>query len=88
MATIEFIETKQRRRPNVPDALIYETLGRRTLYYKGYKDVLAGLKTPEEIRGCSDIQALLVSTLHGHLYSLIDRKSHRLTTKRIRTDNS
>lgn len=80
MATAEFTELVKRRSPKVPDYLIYEVLGRRTLYYKGYKDILKGLKKPEEIMGCSDIQALVVSTLHGHLYGLIDRKVYALTT--------
>lgn len=80
MATTVFTETVKRRSPKVPDHLIYEVMGRRTLYYKGYKDVLKGLKTPEEIMGCSDIQALVVSTLHGHLYGMIDRKTYALTT--------
>ena len=79
MATAELTETIQGR-PKVPDSLVYEVLGRRMLYYKGYKDVVAGLKTPEEVMGCSDIQALVVSTLHGHLYGLIDRKTYQLTT--------
>ncbi|MBC7571611.1 MAG: Uma2 family endonuclease [Spirosoma sp.] len=80
MATDATIETTRRRHLKVPDSLIYEVLGRRTLYYKGYKDVVTGLKTPEDIMGCSDIQALVVSTLHGHLYGLIDRKTYWLTT--------
>lgn len=80
MATVVSTETVKRRNPKVPDHLIYEVLGRRTLYYKGYKDVLKGLKNPEEIMGCSDIQGLVVSTLHGHLYGMIDRKVYALTT--------
>ena len=80
MATAVSAETAKRRNPKVPASLIYEVLDGRTLYYKGYKDVVKGLKNPEEIMGCSDIQALVVSTLHGHLYGLIDRKAYALTT--------
>lgn len=80
MATAAFTETIKRRNPKVPDYLIYEVLGGRTLYYKGYKDVVKGLKKPGAIMGCSDIQALVVSTLHGHLYGMIDRKVYKLAT--------
>jgi Uma2 family endonuclease len=83
MGTIVFKEQIKRRNPKVPDSLIYEKLGRRTLYYRGYKDVLAGRKTTEEIMGCSDIQGAVVAALLGYLYTHINRKAYLLTTNEV-----
>lgn len=41
--------SKKRRRPDVPSYLIYETPNGRPLYYRGYRDVMAGLLTEESI---------------------------------------
>ncbi|RRB06390.1 Uma2 family endonuclease [Larkinella rosea] len=65
---------------NIPASLIYETLNGRPLYRKGYKEVLANLKTPEEIMGSIDLQAIIVSVLHGFLFNKINRKKYLLTT--------
>ena len=45
----------------VPQSLIYEMLDGRPLYCQGYRDVLAGRKTAEEIMGSSTLQWVLVS---------------------------
>ncbi|WP_338873112.1 hypothetical protein WBJ53_29705 [Spirosoma sp. SC4-14] len=60
----------------IPSYLIYETLNGRPLYRKGYKDVLAKRKTPGEIIGCSDLQAIIVSALHAYLYNSVNRKKY------------
>ncbi|MGA0555517.1 Uma2 family endonuclease [Larkinella sp. VNQ87] len=65
---------------SIPESLIYETLNGRPLYRKGYKEVLANLKTPEEILGSSDLQAILVSVIHGYLFNQINRKRYLLAT--------
>lgn len=65
---------------SIPEYLVYETLNGRPLYRKGYKEVLANLKTPEEIMGSSDLQAILVSILHGFLFGQINRKKYLLAT--------
>jgi hypothetical protein len=33
---------KQKKRRKIPDALIYEIVDGRPIYYKGYRDVLSG----------------------------------------------
>ena len=53
---------------NIPSALIYEMWQGKPIYYKGYRDVLAGKKTIEEVISCSDLQGVLVSLLNGYLY--------------------
>lgn len=66
--------------PAIPDYLIYETLGGKPLYRKGYKAVLTNQKTPDEIMGCSDIQAIIVSTLHLYLGGQVNRKRYWVVT--------
>lgn len=79
--------TAEKKRPRrvikpskIPQALVYEVWNGKPIYYKGYRDVLAGRKTPQEIMACSDLQAVIVSILHGYLYGVIDRKRYLLTT--------
>lgn len=64
----------------IPSYLIYEILNGKPLYRKGYKDVLAKRKTPGEIMGCSDLQAIIVSALHAYLYSNANRKAYWVVT--------
>lgn len=71
---------KKRRKSGVPSYLIYETLNGRALYYRGYRDVTTGKKTPAEIMGSSSLQAMLVSLIHGFLFTHINRKLYLLTT--------
>ncbi len=53
-------EKKRKKSPvKVPDYLIYEVVGGKPIYYKGYKDVLNKTKTFEEIRMDSTLQAWL-----------------------------
>ncbi|UFH56515.1 hypothetical protein [Spirosoma sp. KNUC1025] len=40
---------------SIPPALIYEMWKGKPVYYRGYRDVLAGKKTIEEIKSCSDL---------------------------------
>lgn len=51
----------------IPKALVYEIHNGKPIYYRGYKDVLKGIKTNEQIMGSSILQSLLVSILHVHL---------------------
>ncbi|GAB4025726.1 hypothetical protein GCM10028773_52470 [Spirosoma koreense] len=64
----------------IPSYLIYETLNGRPLYRKGYKEVLANRKTPGEIMGCSDLQAIIVSALHLYLGNHVNRKAYWVVT--------
>ncbi|GAB3955382.1 hypothetical protein GCM10028805_42890 [Spirosoma harenae] len=84
----EIAEKKPRRNNrsssrSIPPALIYEMWNGKPIYYHGYQDVLAGKKSIEEVMSCSDLQGVLVSILHGHLYSIINRKKYLLATNEI-----
>lgn len=65
---------------NIPPALIYEMWDGKAIYYKGYRDVLTGKKTIEEVMSCSDLQGVLVSLLNGYLFNAINRKKYLLST--------
>lgn len=80
MAVETVIQESETAQQPVPSYLIYETLNGKPLYRKGYKDVLAKRKTPGEIMGCSDLQAIIVSTLHLYLGPLINRKRYWIVT--------
>ena len=58
-----------RPKGKIPDALIYEVMDGKAIYRKGYRDVLSGKKTIEEIMGASTLQSVIVS----HLVMLIGR---------------
>ncbi len=60
----------------IPNALIYEVLNGRPLYYRGYKDVINGTRKPEEIVGSSSLQAILVSLIYGHMLNNRDKKKY------------
>ncbi len=71
---------KKRTKSGVPAYLIYETLNGRALYYRGYRDVTTGKKTPAEIMGSSSLQATLVATLVMFLGRVINRKKYLVVT--------
>lgn len=50
---------KKKAEQKVPDYLVYEISKGKPIYYKGYKDVLNGTKTFEEIKMESKLQAWL-----------------------------
>lgn len=58
----------------IPKALILEEIDGRPIYYRGYRDVLNGEKTIEEIMGSSIFQAYLVSVLVDFLRNHLPRK--------------
>ncbi len=62
------------------ESLVYETWSGKPLYYRGYRDVLTGKKTKEEIMSCSSLQGVLVSLLNGILFGLINRKKYLLAS--------
>jgi hypothetical protein len=71
---------KPKRLRKIPDYLISEVLNGKPLYYRGYKEVLKGKKTLEEIMGSSSLQAVLIDYLLGLIYGFIDRKQYRILT--------
>ena len=64
----------------MPRALIYEEWAGKPVYYKGYRDVLAGTKNIEEVRSCSDLQGVIVYLLNGFLYTHLNRKLYTVGT--------
>lgn len=62
-------EKPQKRTKKVPKALIYEVLNGKTLYRKGYKDVLNKKLNPETIMGSSSLQSILVTFLSSYLFN-------------------
>jgi len=52
-------EPKRSPKQAVPEALIYELDAGNPIYYKGYQDVLSGLKNLDDIMGDSNLQAWL-----------------------------
>jgi hypothetical protein len=74
------ILSKPKRLRKTPDYLIAEVLNGKPLYYRGYKEVLKGKKTLEEIMGSSSLQAVLIDYLLGTIYDFINRKQYRILT--------
>ena len=60
----------------IPNALIYEVLNGRPLYYRGYKDVLNGARKHEDIVGGSSLQAILVSLIHSFMMANRDKTKY------------
>ncbi|MBO0935492.1 Uma2 family endonuclease [Fibrella sp. HMF5335] len=69
--------------PAISSALIYELWDGKQVYYKDYRAVMTGKKTIEEVVSCSDLQGVLVSLIHGHLFGIINRKKYLLATNEI-----
>lgn len=64
----------------IPRALIYEEWSGKPIYYKGYRDVLAGTKTIEEVMSCSDLQGVIVYLLNAFLFNHLNRKRYIVGT--------
>lgn len=58
----------------IPASLIFEELDGRPLYRKGYKEVLENNLSPEEIMGCSFLQALIVSIVFPYIKQMLKGK--------------
>jgi len=72
-----------KRKPKVrriPAYLVYEEMNGEALPYKGYLDVLATTKKPEEIMGSSSLQAVFVSMIHAFIYFNLNRKKYLVAT--------
>lgn len=60
----------------IPDYLIYEVMDGKPIYYKGYRDVLAGKKTTTEIMGASSLQSVIISHLMKVILLFIDEDQY------------
>ena len=60
------------RAKKIPESLIHETIDGKPFYRKGYRDVVAGKKTLEEIMGASTLQSIIVYYLTVFIGKFID----------------
>lgn len=76
-----FDQTPGRSRArNVPEALIYEVLDGKPIYRKGYRQVLNGTKTLEEIMPASTLQSAILSYLLRLVFRYYDEESYFVFT--------
>lgn len=64
----------------IPDFLLKEEIEGIKFYFKGYKDVLNKTKKPEDIMGCSSLQAFIIEYLLDVLYDEKIRSKYRRFT--------
>jgi Uma2 family endonuclease len=83
LSTVEITNSASVCNEKIPSALIYEEWKGVPIYYKGYKDVLAGKKTIEEIIYSTDLQGVLVALINGFLGISINRKKYLIATNEI-----
>ena len=79
----KLIATKSGLRPEkpkveIPDALIYEIIDGQPIHYKGYREVMSGKKTFEEIMGSSTLQAHIVTYLIMLLGRNLDEEKYHV----------
>ncbi len=64
----------------IPDALIYEVVGGKPVYYKGYRDVLSGKLNPESVMSESTLQAWLKARLSFLLFMNLEDQGYDILT--------
>lgn len=69
---------KRRRSRKVPEALIYEIVDGRPIYYKGYKDVINGKQQLESVMADSTLQTWLKTNLGFLLMQLLKSKGYEI----------
>lgn len=57
----------------VPEALIYEMDEGTPIYYRGYREVLSGAKTTEQVMGSGILQAVLIELIKDFLKPLFGK---------------
>ena len=65
-------------RRKIPESLIYEIMDGKAIYRKGYRDVMSGKKTLEEIIGSSSLQAIIVYYLTGSISRFINEDMYNV----------
>ena len=66
---------------NIPKELIYEMVGGKPIYYRGYRDYLNQTKKIDEIMGSSLKQSLIITQLIILLSTKLDKKLTLLTNE-------
>lgn len=69
------VERKTRTR-QVPDYLISDIINGKKYYYRGYRQVLSGQRTLNEIMACSTLQAFIVNYLVSLLIRRLDEEKY------------
>jgi hypothetical protein len=69
--------------PEVPEALVYEMDNGVPIYYRGYKEVLAGTKQPEEIMGSSIIQSRVITLLLKFLFRHLPDEQYEVLSNEL-----
>ena len=67
----------------VPDYLVREIIDGDRWFYKGYKDVLSGLKTKEEVMACSTFQSIVVGYLYNKLWNHLEEEPYWVMSNEI-----
>lgn len=78
--TVLLASLSKSKEENVPDNLIREVIAGEPYYYKGYKNVVAGTITPEEIMGSSALQSVLSMAIGFFIKSKLDNARYWLAT--------
>lgn len=68
------------RRRSLLDRLVYEVVDGKPIYYKGYREVLNGNKTLEEVMGDSTLQAWLKARLSALLINQLIDSGYEITS--------
>ena len=71
-------EKRDERKERLLKLLTYEVVDGKPIYYRGYEDVLAGKKTPEEVMGSSTLQAFIVKRLLIFLVQALEGKGYEV----------
>jgi len=71
---------RQSKVKEIPEALVYEIIDGRKLYYKGYKDVLSKKKKMEDIMGSSTLQGYIIFYLLKICYRFLDENKYIFLT--------
>ncbi len=63
--------------------LVYERYRGRPIYYRGYREVLQGKKTVEEVMGSSKLQAWIIDLLLRVLYQHLDLRKYKVLSNEV-----
>lgn len=88
MSVAEIEPPKSVRPPKlkeIPEALVYEIIDGRKLYYKGYKDVLSKKKKIEDIMGASGLQSFIIQYILRMLFTKVNPDIYYFLTNEIGT---
>lgn len=67
----------------VPDYLVREIIDGDSWFYRGYRDVLNGLKSPEEVMACSTFQSLIVGYVYNKLWNHLEDKPYWVMSNEV-----